>query len=70
MVQISRGVRGACSPEKVLENLDCLRLHFARFHSGESEEEKKRVVKRRNKSPPLDFLKIQAGKSPIQWLAT
>ena len=23
------------------ENLDCLRLHFARFHSGESEDEEK-----------------------------
>ena len=30
---------GACSPEKILENLDCLRLHFARFHSGEREKE-------------------------------
>ena len=39
---ISRGGGpGACSPEKILENLDCLRLHFARFHSGENEEEKK-----------------------------
>ena len=33
------GGLGACSPEKILENLECLRLHFARFHSGESEEE-------------------------------
>ena len=40
MVQISRGVPGACSPEKILENLDCPRLHFTRFHSGESEKEK------------------------------
>ena len=30
---------GACSPEKILENVDYPRLHFARFHSGESEEE-------------------------------
>ena len=58
-VQCSRGDSGACSPEKILENLDCLRPHFARFYSGESEEEKKRVVQRRSKSPPLDLLKIQ-----------
>ena len=25
-------------PEKILENLDCLRLHFARFNRGESEK--------------------------------
>ena len=53
------GVLGAYSPKKILENLDCLRLHFAHFHSGESEEEKKRVqvVKRRSKSPLLYLLK-------------
>ena len=35
------GDPGACSPEKILENLDCPRLHYARFYSGESEQEKK-----------------------------
>ena len=34
-----RGVRGHASPEKILEILDCLRLHFARFHVGEGEKE-------------------------------
>ena len=38
---ISSGVRGHAPPRKFLENLDCLRLHFVRFHSRESEEEKK-----------------------------
>ena len=69
-VQCSRGARGACSPEKILENLDCLRLHFARFHSGESEEEKKRVVQRRSKSPPLDLLKIQHTAQNNSWQVT
>ena len=37
--QTCRGVggRGACSPGKILETLDCLGLHFARFHVGERE---------------------------------
>ena len=33
------GGPGTCSPEKIVENLDCLRLHFARFHIGESEKD-------------------------------
>ena len=33
------GGPGACSPRKILEILDCLRLHFARFHGGEREKE-------------------------------
>ena len=40
-MQISKGEGvgpGSCSPEKILENLDCLRLHFACFHRGESEK--------------------------------
>ena len=32
------GGLGACSPKKILENLDYLRLHFARFNRGESEK--------------------------------
>ena len=39
------GSLGACSPEKILENLECPRLHFARFHSGESEEENIELLK-------------------------
>ena len=50
-MQISRGGPGACSPVKMLENLDCLRLHFVRFHKGESEKDNHRVVKTRSKSP-------------------
>ena len=30
-----QGGPGACSPGKILEFLDCLGLHFARFHGGE-----------------------------------
>ena len=29
-----QGGPGVCSPDKILENLDYLRLHFTRFHSG------------------------------------
>ena len=36
----SEGANFGGSPRKFLEYLDCPRLHFARFHSGESEEEK------------------------------
>ena len=32
------GGPGACSPGEILEFLDCLGLHFARFH-GEAEKE-------------------------------
>ena len=35
------GGSGGMLPRENFRNLDCLRLHFARFHSGESEEEKK-----------------------------
>ena len=49
------GVRGPCSPGKILEFLDCLRLHFARFHGGEREW---RLVKRKSRSQALDLLKI------------
>ena len=49
----------ACSPEKILENLDCLRLHFARFHRGESEKDNHRVVKTRLNRHRLDFLKMR-----------
>ena len=34
-----QGGLGACSPGKILETLDCLRLHFAHFHGGEREKE-------------------------------
>ena len=45
----------ACSPGKFLEFLDCLGLHFARFHDGERDC---RVVKRKSQSQALDLLKI------------
>ena len=35
------GNPGACSREKVLESLVCLRLHSACFHSNESGEKNK-----------------------------
>ena len=50
-VQVSRGV----FPCENLENMHCLRLHFAHFHGG---ERKFRVGKRRSKSQPLDLLRI------------
>ena len=34
----------ACSPGKSLEFLDCLGLHFARFHGGERVEREKENV--------------------------
>ena len=37
-MQTSRGVRGHAPPGKILENLDCLGLYFARFHGGEKEK--------------------------------
>ena len=37
-VQTCREVRGHASPGKKLENLDCLGLYFARFHSREREK--------------------------------
>ena len=49
------GGPGAWSPGKILEFLDCLGLHFARFHGGEREC---RVVKRKSQSQALDLLKI------------
>ena len=42
-------------PGKILEILDCLGLHFARFHGGEREC---RIVKRKSQSQALDLLKI------------
>ena len=42
-------------PRGILEILDCLGLHFARFHGGEREC---RVVKRKSQSPAPDLLKI------------
>ena len=39
------GSLGACSPEKILENLECTRLHFPRFHSAENEEENIELLK-------------------------
>ena len=39
-----KGGPGACSPGKILEFLDCLGLHFARFQGGERDC---RVVKRK-----------------------
>ena len=50
------GRLGACSPGKILEFLDCLGLHFARFHAGG--ERDCRVVKRKRQSQVLDLLKI------------
>ena len=64
------GSTGACSPEKILENLDCLVLHFACFHRGESEKDNHRVVKTRSKSPPLDLLKMQHRAQNNSWLVT
>ena len=55
-IQTCKGVPGACSPGKILEFLDCLRLHFARFHGGERD---RRVVKRKSQSQALDLLQIQ-----------
>ena len=49
------GGSGACPLGKILEILDCLGLHFARFHGGEREC---RVVKRKSKSQAFDLLKI------------
>ena len=43
------------TPGKILEFLDCLVLHFARFHGGEREC---RVGKRKSQSQALDLLKI------------
>ena len=49
-IQTRRGV-----PGKILEILECLGLHFARFHGQEREY---RVVKRKSQSQALDLLKI------------
>ena len=53
-----QGGPGACSPRKILENLDYLGLHFGCYHGGQTEKWNI-VVKRGSKSPPLDLLKIQ-----------
>ena len=53
-IQTCRGV-WAVFPGKILEFLDCLGLHFARFHGGEREC---RVVKRKSQSQVLDLLKM------------
>ena len=53
MVEALRGVPRHATES--LENLDCLGLRFACFHGGQGEY---RVVKRRIKSPPLDFTKV------------
>ena len=50
------GGPGACSPGKISEFLDCLGLHFARFHGGERECT---VVQRKSKPQELDLLKIK-----------
>ena len=50
-----QGGPGACSPGKILEMLDCLGLHFARFYGGEREF---RVFKRKSQSQAPDILKI------------
>ena len=42
-------------PREILEFLNCLRLHFARFRGGEREGS---VVKRKSKSQALDLLKL------------
>ena len=34
-VQTSKGPGCHASPGKMLENLDCLGLHFERFHGGQ-----------------------------------
>ena len=49
-IQTRRGV-----PGKILEILECLGLHFARFYGQEREY---RVVKRKSQSQALDLLKI------------
>ena len=54
-IQTCRGVRGHAPPGKILEFLDCLGLHFARFHGGEREC---RVVKIKSQSQALGLLKI------------
>ena len=54
-IKTYRGVPGACSPGKILEFLECLGLHFARFHGGERE---RKVVERKSQSQALDLLKI------------
>ena len=50
-----KGGPGACSPGKILEFLDFLGLHFARFHRLERDC---RVVKRKKPLQALDLLKI------------
>ena len=52
-IQTCRG--GACSPGKILEILDCLGLHFARFHGRERECG---VIKRKSQSQALALYKI------------
>ena len=70
-MKISRGVRGHAPPIKFLENLDCLRLHFARFHRRESEKDNHRLVTTRSKLPPaLDLLKMQHRAQNNSWLVT
>ena len=54
-IKTYRGVPGTCSPGKILEFLECLGLHFARFHGGEREC---KVVERKSQSQALDLLKI------------
>ena len=47
------GGPGACFPGKILEILDCLRLHFAHFHGGEGEKENVEQLKE-SQPPALD----------------
>ena len=38
-IQTCRGVRGHAPPGKILETLNCLGLHFTRFHCGERQKD-------------------------------
>ena len=37
-MQTVLGGPGACSPGKILENLECLGLHFTRFDGGQRDK--------------------------------
>ena len=48
------GGPGAYSLVEILEILDCLGLHFVRFHGRERQKETCRIVKKKSQSPTLD----------------
>ena len=59
-IQTCKGVRGML-PGKILKILDCLGLHFARFHGGEREKENVELLKEKVNRQCLILLKIAAA---------